>query len=150
MSTQEKRHDKQLEDTRYCRTHRNGDDGNGHTQREQSRRRGDDNEVIGEVPVHLRHLFNLGTEVEDEVKAAHMALTMAKKRHDLVMSAFSLALQSNAPFDVAQKDYIGVKICPFWQVVGVTHDEASTDMHGMDLGEMFRDVLKGRSQRHSH
>ena len=108
------------------------------------------NEVIGEVPVHLRHLFNLGTEVEDEVKAAHMALTMAKKRHDLVMNAFSLALQSNAPFDVAQKDYIGVKICPFWQVVGVTHDEASTDMHGMDLGEMFRDVLKGRSPRHSH
>tara|TARA_B100000745_G_C20008678_1_gene342639 strand:- start:182 stop:511 length:330 start_codon:yes stop_codon:yes gene_type:complete len=71
-------------------------------------------EVIGSVPVHLRHLHNLLDELGDEVVAAEREFLTKKERMMMVRSIFFDALMTQVP---ESKNCSGVTVLENWDVV---------------------------------
>lgn len=88
--------------------------------------------IIGEVPVHLRHLHNLLDELLDEASDAEVLFMEAKKRCRAVRYIFFDALEHHVPAD--KDKYRGISLLEDWQVVGYEGDE--DDEH--PLAELLR------------
>lgn len=69
--------------------------------------------IIGEVPMHLRHVHNLLVDLINEVDDAMQQVYEAKKRLEAVRELYFDALEQQVP----SGDY-DVKICSEWKVVG--------------------------------
>lgn len=77
--------------------------------------------VLGEVPPHLRHMYNLLEDLQEEASEAKRQFDAAKKRLHTAREVFFDALEIHVPSD--KDDYAVIKICEDWQVVGLKHDE---------------------------
>ena len=87
----------------------------------------EDEIVFGEVPKHLRHLYNLVGEVDqetysDERIAVHCRLALLRIAH--------VALRHHFPSDDDGDPYNGVWLCENWQVVGLSHNMSDDEMDG--------------------
>ena len=93
----------------------------------------DEDTVIGEVPEHLRHLYNLVDEVGNDAMEAARRYHEANKRHAAIHAIFFDSLRQHVPSD--GNEYDGVKLCEGWQVVGFKNKKDEGEMGG--LGELL-------------
>jgi hypothetical protein len=88
-------------------------------------------EVIGSVPVHLRHLHNLFVELGDEAAAAEREFHTKKERMMMVRSIFFDALKTQVP---GPENCSGFTLLENWDVVA---NYGSDDEMGGALGELL-------------
>ena len=104
----------------------------------------EDDTVLGVVPIHLRHLHNLLSELTTEfVEEAGAVATLALLFGELppsveaVRSVFFAAM--NEIFPQGEKEFASMRICNDWQVVGTPKSEDDED----PLAELFRTIGGG-------
>jgi len=99
----------------------------------------DGSEIIGSVPVHLRHLHNLLDELGYEAQAAERAFRDKKKRFDAVHAVFFDSLKTQVP---EPENASGVTILENWDVAAnFRSDDDDGEMGG--LGELLAMAAMG-------
>ena len=98
----------------------------------------DEDVILGEVPMHLRHVHNLLNEAADQAKEAETHFRDARENLDAVRSVFFNSVRQHVPNDPDK--YSATKICENWQVVGVKRGE-NDEMDG--LGAVLMAAMAG-------
>ena len=92
--------------------------------------------VIGEVPMHLRHLHNLLGVLAIETVAAERRSQESQQRLEAVRTIFLDALRAHAP---CGDQFDRARVCEGWQVVG--YKSANDEGCGLNLGDLLRAAL---------
>lgn len=99
----------------------------------------DGSEIIGSVPMHLRHLHNLLDELGHEVADAAQAFHAKKKQHETVRTLFFDALKTQVP--EPQKS-TGISILANWDVAAMFRDsDDGGEMEGLSAAALVQAMM---------
>jgi hypothetical protein len=87
-----------------------------------AREAGEDEEVLGQVPKHLRHLYNLLYELADVADEAAKKTSDAEIQFEIVHALFYAAISQNITID--NPTLSEVEICKDWKIIALKEDEA--------------------------
>lgn len=97
--------------------------------------------VIGEVPLHLRHLYNLLIEFKYELFDTYNKFIVADRRHRVVSEVFLDALEHHLP-TISDGEYDAIKVCNNWTIVGLKHDNRDSTSVDTAFADMMNDKGK--------
>jgi hypothetical protein len=89
----------------------------------------DNDEIIGSVPLHLRHLHNLLDELGDEVTEARTEFDDKRKRMMAVRSLFFDSLKTQVP---EPKNASGLTILKNWDVAASFRSDDESGLYELD------------------